>query len=352
MTGTSLDGIDISLVQTNGIDLKRLNKNFYYEYNINTKKKLESILKNDIDFNLNRKNYLDDFVTKEHYLALKNLDILDTCDYIGFHGQTLYHNPINKTSIQLGNPIKLARMLNKKVIFDFRTNDIAFGGQGAPIAPIYHKLIIEKLGIDLPCCFLNIGGISNLTFWDGNTLLGFDTGPGNVLMNDYMSSMFKKNYDKDGKIASKGTPIKEEIKKFLQNSFFIKKPPKSLDREAFLTNYNQMIVKDYSPDDIMATLAEFTVETIKAGFKLLPNKVRNILITGGGCRNIHLMRRIKDKLKVKIIDENQTNINFDFIESELIAYLSARSIYKIPYTFPSTTGVSKPSSGAKLYNCL
>jgi anhydro-N-acetylmuramic acid kinase len=99
----------------------------------------------------------------------------------------------------------------------------------------------------------------------------------------------------------------------------------------------------------MATLAEFTVETIKAGLKLMPNKVKNILITGGGCRNIHLMRRLKEKLKIKIIDENQTNINFDFIEAELIAYLSARSIYNLPFTFPSTTGVSKPSSGGDLY---
>jgi len=347
-----MDGIDISLVQTNGLHLKRLNKNYFYEYSTKTKKKLTSILKEEQNFNLKRKDYLDDFITNEHYSALKDLDILNSCELIGFHGQTLYHEPDNKISIQLGNPKKLAQMLNKNVLFDFRSKDVSLGGQGAPIAPIYHKLIIEKLNIKLPCCFLNIGGISNLTFWDGNTLLGFDTGPGNALMDDFMSSTLNKNYDKDGILASKGTPIKEEIIKFLKNDFFNKTPPKSLDRGSFQIYYNELVKKNYSANDIIATLTELTVESIAAGLELLPKKVNNIIITGGGYKNIHLMKRLKNKLKIKILNENQIGINFDFIESELIAYLSARSIYKLPYTFPSTTGVLKPCSGGKLYKYL
>ena len=352
MTGTSMDGIDISLVQTNGLHLKRLNKNYFYEYNTKTKKTLTGILKEDLNFNLKRKNYLDDFITYEHYLALKDLDILSSCDLIGFHGQTMYHEPDKKISVQLGKPKKLAQMLNKNVIFDFRSKDLSLGGQGAPIAPIYHKFILETLDIELPCCFLNIGGVSNLTYWDGESLIGFDTGPGNALMDDFMTSTFNESYDKDGILASKGTPIKEEVIKFLKFDFFKKPPPKSLDRQTFLYFYNELVKRNYSVHDIMATLAELTVETIVTSLELLPKKVENIIITGGGYRNIHLMDRLKDKLKIKISNEKQIGINFDYIEAELIAYLSARSIYKLPFTFPSTTGVSKPSSGGKLYKYL
>lgn len=349
MTGTSMDGIDISLVQTNGLNLKRLNKNYFYKYSTKTKNFLLDVLKEDHNFSFKRRKFLDDFITNEHYLALKNLNILNSCDLIGFHGQTIYHDPSNKTSIQLGNPGMLAKLLNKNVIFNYRENDIRSGGQGAPIAPIYHKHIIDTLGIELPCCILNIGGISNITYWDGKSLIGFDTGPGNALMDDYISTVLNINYDKDGIFASRGNPIKEEIIKFLKFDFFKRPPPKSLDRNTFLDFYNELVNKDYSFKDIMATLAELTVETIAISLEFLPKKVKNIVITGGGYRNTYLMKRISNKLKVEILIEKEININFDYIEAELIAFLSARSIYNLPLTFPSTTGVLKASSGGILY---
>ena len=246
MTGTSMDGIDISLVQTNGLDLKRLKKNYFYKYSFQTKNKLMSILKEDIKFNLKRRKYLDDFITNEHLLALKELDILSTCDLIGFHGQTIYHNPNKKISIQIGNPKKLAQLLNKNVVFDFRSSDIDSGGQGAPLAPIYHKYIIEKSDLTLPTCILNIGGVSNITYWDGESLIGFDTGPGNALMNDYISNELNKDFDLNGNLASEGNPIKDEIIKFLENNFFKKPPPKSLDRDAFLSIYIALIIKSFT----------------------------------------------------------------------------------------------------------
>ncbi len=344
-----MDGIDISLVQTNGLELKRLNKNYFYKYSNDTKKELMKILKKDINFNLKRKKYLDEFITNEHYLAVKDLDIIKQCDLIGFHGQTIYHNPEQKISIQLGDPEKLSKLLKKNVIFDFRSNDLSFSGQGAPLAPIYHKYIIEQSGLTLPTCILNIGGVSNITFWDGNQLIGFDTGPGNALMDDYMLTICNKNFDKNGVFASSGQPINEELKKFLKNTFFKKLPPKSLDREAFSATYNKLIKKKYLFRDIMATLAAFTVEAVVKGIELLPKKIDNILITGGGCKNIHLMNRLKERLKINFIYDTQLELNFDYIESELIAYLSARSIYKLPFTFPSTTGVKKPLSGGKLH---
>lgn len=351
MTGTSMDGIDISLVQTNGLELKSLG-NHFYQYNKFTQEKLKNILKKDIRFNLKRKKYLDDFVTNEHYLALKDLEIVMKSDLIGFHGQTIYHNPQKRISIQLGDPKKLSKMLNKNVVSDFRLNDLKFGGQGAPLAPIYHKLIIKKLNLQLPSCILNIGGVSNLTYWDGTNLIGFDTGPGNALMDDYSMKIFNKNYDKNGSFASKGTAIEKEVDIFLQHDFFKLSYPKSLDRNSFIKTYEELINKDYSTYDIMATFSKYTVESIQASLKILPKRIKNIIITGGGSKNFNLIKQLKQRLQANVLHEKILNFDVDFIESELIAYLSARSIYKLPFTFPSTTGVSKPSSGGKLYKCL
>jgi anhydro-N-acetylmuramic acid kinase len=352
MTGTSMDGIDVSLVHTNGKSLTRLNKNFFYKYSDETKDYLLDILNKDVQFNLKRKEKLDELITEEHYKAVNSFDLIKYADLVGFHGQTIYHDPVNKTSIQLGNPIKLAKMFNKNVIFNFRTKDLKLGGQGAPLAPIYHQSIIEEFNLKLPSCVLNIGGVSNLTYWDGNKLIGFDTGPGNGLMDNYMSVISDKYFDENGTLASKGTPDKKLIKSFLNHDFFKKPPPKSLDKHSFINFYNELLKKNYSNADFMATLAELTIESIVFSFKFLPHKVNSILITGGGYRNIHLINRLEDRLRLKCLNEKQLGIDFDYIESELIAYLSARSIYNLPITFPSTTGVLRPLSGGKLYNYL
>ena len=352
MTGTSMDGIDISLVKTNGIDLKRLNENYFYNYSNKTKDFLLKILNEDISVNLKRKDFLDEIVTEEHYLALKKFDIIKKSDLIGFHGQTIYHNPNCKISIQLGNPQKLASMLNKDIVFDFRSRDIEMGGQGAPLAPIYHKFIIKSLNLKLPACILNIGGVANLTYWDNNTLIGFDTGPGNALMDNYIKEVSNKYFDENGNIASKGIPNKKIVKKFMNHLFFKKPPPKSLDRNSFITFYNELLNKKNSLPDTMATLAELTIESIIMAFNYLPKKTKTILITGGGYKNSYLMKCLKERLDIKFLNEDELGIQFDYVESELIAFLSARSLYKLPFTFPSTTGTSGASSGGKIYSCL
>jgi len=352
MTGTSMDGIDISLVKSNGKDLIRLNENYFYQYSNKTKDFLLKVLNEDINVNLKRKEFLDDLITEEHYQALKNLDILNKSELVGFHGQTIYHNPNTKTSIQLGNPKKLAKKLNKNVVFDFRSKDIQLGGEGAPLAPIYHQFIIESLNLKLPSCILNIGGVANLTFWDGKTLIGFDTGPGNALMDNYIKSISNKYFDKNGTIASKGIANKKIINNFINNSFFKKNPPKSLDRNSFIYLYQELLSMNLSVPNTMATLAEFTIESIVISLNYLPKNIKNILISGGGYRNNYLMKRLKERLNVTFINENQIDINFDYIESELIAFLSARSIYNLPFTFPTTTGISEVSSGGKIYSYL
>ena len=347
-----MDGIDISLVKTNGKDLIRLNENYFHPYNNKTKDFLLSILNEDININLKRKEFLDEIITDEHYQALKNLDIVNKSVLIGFHGQTIYHNPNTKTSIQLGNPKKLARKLNKNVVFDFRSRDIQLGGQGAPLAPIYHQFIIESLNLELPSCILNIGGVANLTFWDGESLIGFDTGPGNGLMDSYIKTISNKYFDKNGILASKGIPNKEIINNFINNDFFKKTPPKSLDRNSFIDLYKALLGMNFSIPDKMATLAEFTIESIVVGLNVFPERIKNILITGGGYKNNYLMKGLKERLNINFINENEINFKFDYIESELIAFLSARSFYNLPFTFPTTTGISEESSGGKIYSYL
>lgn len=352
MTGTSIDGIDISLVKTNGIYLKRNNKNYFYAYPTEIKKILLETINQDINFNIKRKKLLDEMITLEHFKALKSIGIINKSNLIGFHGQTIYHNPDIKRTIQLGDPFKLSKLCKKDVVFDFRTKDIKSGGQGAPLAPIYHKLIIEELGLKLPSCVLNIGGVANLSYWDGKQLIGFDTGPGNALMDNFMQKISNNFFDENGFLASQGKPNQQIVDNFLKHSFFKKHYPKSLDRNSFIDNYNQLLNENFSISNTMATIAAFTIESIVEGLKLLPQKVKNILITGGGYRNSYLIKILKRRLDISFLDENDVNLNFDYIESELIAYIAARSINNLPITFPSTTGVLEPLSGGRLFKYL
>ena len=350
MTGTSIDGIDISMVKTNGLQLRRLNKNYYYKYNIKTKKKLINILKEDVIFNLKRKQYLDDFITEQHYLALKDLDILHMSDLIGFHGQTIYHNPDKKISIQLGNPKKLAKKLNKSVIFDFRSKDLFLGGQGAPIAPIYHKLIIETHGIGLPCCFLNIGGVCNLTFWDGYNLIGFDTGPGNGMIDDVMQAEFSLPYDEGGRIAASGNVHQGLVDQMMEEPYFKRTGPRSLDRASFNAILEWPAFSSLPAADKIATLTAFAAAAICHGIKTLPAIPSHIVLAGGGVHNHTLISMIKTFLKThtRFLLAQDIDADSDFIEAELMAVLGARHHYGLASTFPQTTGVSSPQICGRL----
>ena len=349
MTGTSMDGIDISLVKTDGLDLKNI-KNYFFEYDHNQKKQLNQILKNKDDIIRNNKLYeeANNFVTKLHLKSLKNFSFRDNIDLIGFHGQTIHHDPVKKKSIQLGNPYLLSKESKKNIIYSFRSEDIKLGGQGAPIAPIYHKYLIDKFSFKLPSCFLNIGGILNLTYWDGKTLIGFDLGPGNCLMDDFIQLVSDNFFDKDGFMASKGTVDKKFAKSFSRDIFFQTKPPKSLDKNYFNNYLNALVLKNHSKENTMATLLELTIISIVNSLKFLPNKIKSLYLCGGGSKNKFLVSKIKDLFDDILLEDTILEIDPDFIESEMIAYLSARSFYKLPITFPKTTGVKVPLSGGKL----
>ena len=353
MSGTSLDGIDISLVKSNGVELQTLNNNYYFKYKKSVSIIFEKILINykTILKDKNLKNKVDNFVTKLHVKAILKSGFLSKADIIGFHGQTMFHDPGVK-SIQLGNPNLLAKLLKKTVIFDFRKIDINNKGQGAPLAPIYHKTIIQKNNLELPSCFLNIGGISNISYWDGKSLIGFDTGPGNNLMDAYIMLHSKHKFDPDGYFASKGKINDFLLKNFMKNKYFKKNYPKSLDKNYFKKEFNFIKKLDLNLNDVLSTLAEITIISIINSFNLLPKYPKSILVSGGGYKNKNLINNLKKRAGISFFDLKDFKLDPDFIESELIAFLTARRFYNLPITFPETTGVSKPSIGGNIYNNL
>ena len=356
MSGTSGDGVDASIISSDGIDQYEEILNRYYKYDQKIYENLHNLRGKILKFsNLiekkNEINNLEKEITLFHAKIVNEISKLidKKVDFIGFHGQTIYHNSLEKISKQIGDGNLLSQLTKKIVINNFRQNDIKNGGEGAPLAPVFHRLIVKQKKIDLPVCILNIGGIANLTFWDGVDLIGFDTGPGNILMDTFFQEKFQKNFDDNGNFASLGNPKIKYISKFLTDEFFIAKYPKSLDREYFIKYLNYLKKQNLTDHDLMATLLEFTVISVQRGILQLPKKPKLMLVTGGGYLNSYLLKKLKQRLKIKLINSKNFNFSTDFVESELIAYLSARSINNLPITFPKTTGVNKPLCGGTTF---
>ena len=351
MSGTSMDGIDASFVETDGDTYLKNISNHYIKYNKNEKIKLFEI----------QKKYLTDFVKKKdatayneiitnlHYQAIKKIAINHKIDFVGFHGQTVLHNANKKISLQLGNPQKLSNLTNLKIISCFRADDINKGGQGAPLAPIFHKFLIKKNKLELPSLFLNIGGVSNITYYDKEHLIGFDVGPGNGLIDLYMRSKFNKNFDQNGEKASFGMINEDFINKFKLNKFHKLSYPKSLDITSFKKEYNELLSYDLKANDVLATLTELTVISIQNSLDILPKKIKDFVIVGGGLHNKYLINRLKQTIDARFISPKEISLDEDFVESEMIAYISARKIKNLPVTFPYTTGVTKPLVIGKIF---
>lgn len=349
MSGTSMDGINGSFVQTDGISLKRFNVSKISNYSSKTYSLLNLALEKPIRCLKDKtfKNELDYHITYDHYKC--TLSLIEKAGFypelIGFHGQTLMHKPEKGSSLQIGDGRLLANLLKIPVISKFRDKDLELGGQGAPIAPIYHLSIIREKGFALPSCILNLGGIANITYWDGKKLIGFDTGPANVLMDTYMQKVFSKKFDYNGQFASKGKSNNDIVHKMLKDNYFNTNPPKSLDKYDFNYIFDIIDIQKMKEVDIMATLAEFTFLSIKKSLTFLPQKIKNLILIGGGVHNLHLLQRLRSLKNINIFTGKEINLPGDFIEAEMIAYLAARNHFNLPFTFPSTTGVKIETSG-------
>ncbi len=345
MSGTSCDGIDASLVKTNGSDdFKPL-----YDLHIPYPSKLALEIKNlcsNADSQLNvEEAKIERKLTMLHSDAAKKIMekagvSASEIKAIGFHGQTIYHNPKQAISLQIGDASLLSSMTAIDVIYNFRQADIEHGGQGAPLVPIFHQLLAQRS--NKPAAIINIGGVANITYIAEGYLAAFDTGPGNALIDDAMQKFFGKNYDEDGAVAALGNVDMQIINQFLEHEYFTKAPPKSLDRNQF--DFLIKLLDGYNPQDIIANLTYATANTIVRSINSFSEKPKSVYLCGGGKKNKTLIKWIAEnssESNIEFHNKLPLDINPDYVESQAFAYLAARFFQKLPSSFPSTTGAEK-----------
>lgn len=346
MSGTALDGIDAALIRTDGQTVFEIGPGLTVPYDDDFRGRLKSAL------GKNRwEAQLEEELTCRHGTVVMDLinDFAPTVDVIGFHGQTVFHAP--PVTLQLGDGNLLAQQTGIPVVYDFRTRDCEQGGQGAPLVPIYHQALCK--GMVGPVVVLNLGGVGNITYIKGDDLIGFDTGPGNALIDDFMMKHLDQPYDFEGKIASLGKPNIALLNKWLSDPYFKKPYPKSLDRDHF-----KKLVKGVKGIDGLATLTAFTAFSVFHSLQQLPDFVQNppkkVIICGGGRRNktiLHWLRFLLRQSEVVICDdltESGASWDGDLLEAQAFGFLAVRSIRGLPLSFPMTTGVREPMNGGRI----
>lgn len=347
MSGTSLDGIDASLIKTDGENFFEQISNIYFPYTNEFQDKLKYVgnsglnwLEIERELTLYHAECVNEIIRDSKYQS-HNINI------IGFHGQTVYHNAPGKLTWQIGNPHQLAYLTKINVISDFRRRDIAGGGVGAPLVPIFHKCLMQEK--KKPVAVLNIGGVANITYIDDNALLAFDVGPGNALINDTTLKFFGKNYDEDGNLAAQGNVREDVIKELSKHKFFQLPPPKALDRNDFINFISDLKL---TPLDLIATLTKFTVFACISGIEFLPKMPLEIYVCGGGAKNLTLINWLSNELKnlhdCKVV-HFKNGIDPNFIEAQAFGYLAARYLRNLPGSFPSTTSVENPTVAGVLF---
>ena len=351
MSGTSLDGIDASIIKSDGEKNLEIIDNVYFSYTEEFKKRLYLFIQNvnskaDVDKNINIYKSLERDLTLYHTKVSNHIIEKNKCEIqlIGFHGQTIIHKPKNGYSIQMGDANLLSQILKKKIIYNFRGNDIKNKGEGAPLTPIYHKLLINKFELNNPTLILNIGGISNYTYCFKDIFSAKDIGPGNVLIDEYLKKTKKINYDENGDIASSGKINHDIINQFYEHEIYNTTEKHSFDRKEFDFSF----VRGLEFEDAVATLTYFTALVISKNLKKNINNKFDIILCGGGRKNQTLVRNLENLTNFKITLIDDYNINGDFIESQAFAYLSIRSFLNKPLSYPSTTNVSNPVTGGEI----
>ena len=341
MSGTSLDGIDVALVKTDGMDYCELVDFQCFEYDKPTRNIIKNVLgsrhKNQ------QTSQAEVILTDAHIKAVK--DFGHQADVIGFHGQTIIHDPSQRLTWQIGECQRLANETSINVVGDMRQADVIAGGQGAPLLPLCHRAFASL--VEKPIIILNMGGVANLT-WLGtnrNDILAFDTGPANALMDDYIKYKTGQDFDFDGTLAAQGTVDQDLINKWLLHDYFKKPPPKSLDRD----EWDVSKIYDYKIEDAVATLAQFTVQSILKSLEFLPDQPKAFYAAGGGRKNKYIMNALQKPLPYPVLTVEDIGWNGDGLEAQGFAYLAVRSLKGLSLTIPETTGIKAPSTGGNLY---
>ncbi len=339
MSGTSLDGVDAAVVETDGVRILGFGPSGYRAYSEEERATLRAALGHwhgpEVDA-------AAELVTIAHAEALSEFDEIDL---IGFHGQTLAHEPSGRGTLQVGDGDGLTQALGVPVVWDFRSDDVAMGGEGAPLAPFFHFACAKWIGATEPVCFLNLGGVGNLTYvdpgFDGpeapGALLAFDTGPANAPVDDLMQARLGLPMDRDGAVARGGTVETGALELFLAEPFFNKMPPKSLDRNDF----SEMIglVKELSDAEAVATLTAMCATGVVQGMEHCPKRPSRVLVTGGGRHNPVLMEMLRVSLDCPVEPVEAVGLDGDMLEAQAFAYLAVRVAKGLPTSCPGTTGV-------------
>jgi len=356
MSGTSLDGVDAALVDTDGEGVAIPGPALTLPYDAKTRAMLRTAITDAQGVAAGAPvphaiREAERQVTEAHaeaVLALLKKSGLHARDValIGFHGQTILHKPEQRWTWQIGDGALLARMTGIPVVNDFRSADVKAGGQGAPLVPLYHAALIrEAKGLMLPIAMINIGGVANVTYVGPDTILAFDTGPGNAPIDDWAHRHTGKPVDEDGKLARSGKVDDRALSEMLDHAFFTRMPPKSLDRMDFTMD----AVAHLSPEDGAATLTAFTAASIARAREHFPEPATTWVVMGGGRLNPTLMNELRARVNAPVLSAEDAGWRGDFVEAEAFAYLAARSRRSLPLSLPTTTGVAEPITGGKFH---
>jgi anhydro-N-acetylmuramic acid kinase len=355
MSGTSFDGVDAAVIETDGERIAAFGPTAYrpftdHERSVLRRALAEAVSLTDRNARTGAISEAEALTTRSHgetverLLANNNIPAGEIA-VIGFHGQTVIHRPQVRLTVQVGDGVTLAKRLGIPVVYDFRAADVVAGGQGAPLVPVFHRAIVETIMRPHPVAVLNIGGVANVTFVDGGPYpIACDTGPGNALIDDFMRARTGAPYDDNGDAAAGGKPDHAFVARILRQSFFDLKPPKSLDRNAFA--FANIGLPEYSVADGAATLSALTVAAIARVVPHLPAPPRAWIVGGGGARNRTLMKMLTAALAPAAVETaDQAGWSSDALEAQAFAFLAVRCLRGLPITFPTTTGAPNPLPG-------
>ena len=357
MSGTSLDGVDVAMIETDGEAIAGFGPTGYRPYSEGERDLLLRALAagKALTARDERPGVLAEaeaFVTRVHAEAVlafldRNRIDRDTVDIVGFHGQTVLHRPEARLTVQIGDGEALAARIGLPVAYDFRAGDVAAGGQGAPLVPVYHQALALRLDRPRPIAVLNVGGVANVTYVGGGPPIACDTGPGNALIDDFMRARTGAPLDRDGDQAARGKVDERFVARVLEHPFFAQPAPKSLDRNAFA--FASLGLPEFSVADGAATLSALTAAAVARVVGHLPQPPRAWIVCGGGARNPTLVRMLADRLRPATVETaDPVGWSADAIEAQAFAYLAARTLRGLPLTFPTTTGAPRPLPGGSV----
>jgi anhydro-N-acetylmuramic acid kinase len=363
MSGTSMDGIDVALIETDGEMIARFGPSAVHSYQEHEIAILRRAMEAApaLRARTERPGVIaeaEKISTALHARAVNaflGANAIDrgTIDVVGYHGQTVLHRPREKLTVQLGDGGALARETGIPVVYDFRAADVAAGGQGAPLVPVLHRALTRTLDRSHPIVVLNLGGVANITYIDGDhDPIAGDTGPANALLDDFMRSHAGAAHDVDGQAAAAGRVDMAAVARLLQHPFFAQSCPKSLDRNDFRDWVAARArLGEKSVEDGAATLTMLTAATVARVLDVLPRAPQSWIVAGGGARNPTLMRMLREQLApARVETADQAGWSIDALEAQAFGFLAVRSLKGLPLTFPTTTGAPQPMTGGVLVN--